>query len=53
VYRELNYDVNIWRTKSGLEVDIILGQGTVAIEVKGAIRVDGAALHPLKTVIQE
>jgi uncharacterized protein len=53
VYRELNYDVNFWRTKSGLEVDFILEQGEVAIEVKGASRVDGAALHPLKTFIQE
>ncbi len=39
-YRELNYDVNFWRTKSGLEVDFILGQGEVA-------------LRPLKTFIQE
>jgi len=29
-YRELDYDVNFWRTKSGLEVDFILGQGEVA-----------------------
>ena len=53
VYRELNYDVNFWRTKSGLEVDFILGQGEVAIEVKGTSRVDNAALRPLKTFIQE
>ena len=53
VYRELNYDVNFWRTKSGLEVDFILGQGEVAIEVKGTSRVDNADLRPLKTFIQE
>jgi predicted AAA+ superfamily ATPase len=52
-YRELDYDVNFWRTKSGLEVDFILGQGEVAIEVKGASRVDSADLRPLKTFIQE
>jgi predicted AAA+ superfamily ATPase len=52
-YRELDYDVNFWRTKSGLEVDFILGQGEVAIEVKGASRVDSVDLRPLKTFIQE
>lgn len=39
-YKELDYDVNFWRTKSGLEVDFILAKGEVAIEVKGASRVD-------------
>jgi predicted AAA+ superfamily ATPase len=53
VYRELNYDVHFWRTKSGLEVDFILGNGEVAIEVKGTSRVDNTALRPLKTFIQE
>jgi predicted AAA+ superfamily ATPase len=53
VYSELNYDVNFWRTKSGLEVDFILGHGEVAIEVKGTSRVDKADLRPLKTFIQE
>jgi predicted AAA+ superfamily ATPase len=52
-YGELDYDVNFWRTKSGLEVDFILGQGEVAIEVKGASRVDSVDLRPLKTFIQE
>ena len=52
-YRELDYDVNFWRTKSGLEVDFILGQGEVAIEVKGTSRVDHADLRPLKAFIQE
>jgi len=52
-YSELNYDVNFWRTKSGLEVDFVLGQGEVAIEVKGTSRVDSTALRPLKTFIQE
>ena len=52
-YRELDYDVNFWRTKSGLEVDFILGQGEVAIEVKGASRVDRVDLRPLKAFIQE
>ncbi len=52
-YRELDYDVNFWRTKSGLEVNFIIGHGEVAIEVKGTSRVDKADLRPLKTFIQE
>jgi predicted AAA+ superfamily ATPase len=50
-YSELNYDVNFWRTKSGLEVDFILGHGEVAIEVKGTSRVDNKDLRPLKSFI--
>ena len=53
VYRELDYDVNFWRTKSGLEVDFILGRGEVAIEVKGTSRIDTADMRPLKTFIRE
>jgi len=53
VYRELDYHVNFWRTKSGLEVDFILGHGEVAIEVKGTNRVDKTDLRPLKAFIQE
>jgi predicted AAA+ superfamily ATPase len=52
-YRELDYDVNFWRTKSGFEVDFILGQGEVAVEVKGASRIDRAEMRPLKAFIQE
>ena len=52
-YKELDHDVNFWRTKSGLEVDFILGQGEVAIEVKGTSRVDNTELRPLKAFIQE
>ena len=51
-YRKLDYEVSFWRTKSGLEVDFILGQGAVAIEVKGTSRIDGADLRPLKAFVQ-
>ena len=37
-YYEIDYEINFWRTKSGLEVDFILGGGEIAIEVKGAGR---------------
>ncbi len=46
-YSELNYDIHFWRTKSGLEVDFILGEGEVAIEVKGTSRIDGRDLRGL------
>jgi predicted AAA+ superfamily ATPase len=52
-YRELHYDVNFWRTKSGVEVDFVLNRGEVAIEVKGTHRVDSADLRPLKAFIQD
>ena len=41
-YRERDFPVRFWRTKSGLECDFVLGRnGAVAIEVKGS-----ASLHP-------
>lgn len=45
--RELNYAINFWRTKSGLEADFVLGDGQVAIEVKGSNRVERNELRPL------
>ena len=47
-YQEVDYEINFWRTKSGLEVDFILGGGEVAIEVKGASRIDNRDLRPLR-----
>jgi predicted AAA+ superfamily ATPase len=52
-YRGLNYEVNFWRTKTGLEVDFILGRGQLAIEVKGTHRVDTTDLRSLKAFVQE
>ncbi len=38
-YHSLDYDIRFWRTKSGLEVDFVLGAGEIAIEVKsGSLR---------------
>ena len=48
-YREVGYEINFWRTKSGLEVDFVLGGGEVAIEVKGINRIDNRDLRPLRT----
>jgi predicted AAA+ superfamily ATPase len=52
-YRELDYPIQFWRTKSGLEVDFVLGKGEVAIEVKGTNRVDPRDLRPLVTFVEE
>ena len=51
-YHELDYEINFWRTKSGQEVDFVLGRGEVAVEVKGTTRVDKRALRPIKTFIE-
>ena len=34
-YSEAYYDIAYWRLSSGIEVDFILGPGTIAIEAKG------------------
>ena len=52
-YSELDYDIHFWRTKSGLEVDFILGKGEVAIEVKGTSRVDTRDFNALFVFIEE
>ena len=52
-YAELDFPIHFWRTKSGLEVDFILGAGEVALEVKGTSRVDQSDLKSLKTFGQE
>ena len=48
-YRELDYRIDFWRTKSGLEVDFVLGEGEVAIEIKGTSRVDQRDLASIRS----
>lgn len=45
-YRRLDFGIHFWRTKSGLEIDFILGDAEVAIEVKGSSRVDSTEWKP-------
>jgi predicted AAA+ superfamily ATPase len=45
---ELTYDIHFWRTKAGAEVDFVLGDGEVAVEVKGTSRVDDRDLRGLR-----
>jgi len=51
-YSGLAYGIRFWRTKSGLEVDFILGDGDVAIEVKGTDRVDNRDLRPIRAFME-
>lgn len=52
-YNELDYEINFWRTKSGLEVDFVVGGGELAIEVKGTSRIDKRDLRSLSAFIEE
>jgi predicted AAA+ superfamily ATPase len=51
-YYEIDYDINFWRTKSGLEVDFVLGGGEIAIEVKGGSRIQNRELRSINTFVE-
>ncbi len=52
-YRERDFEILFWRTKSGLEVDFVLGKGEVALEIKSGPRVDNNDLRSLATFTEE
>lgn len=52
-YQQLDYEINFWRTRQGVEVDFILGGGEVAIEVKGTARIDNHHCRPLHAFMTE
>jgi predicted AAA+ superfamily ATPase len=52
-YHELDYRINYWRTKSGIEVDFVLGDGEVAVEVKGTSYVEKRDLRAMAVFINE
>jgi len=52
-YRGFDFGLNFWRTKSGLEVDFVLGDGEIAIEVKGSPLVDVRELKAMKVFREE
>lgn len=47
-YKELGFDINFWRTKSGIEVDFVLGSGEVAVEIKGSNNIQNKDMQSLK-----
>ncbi len=52
-YKGLDYAINFWRTKSGLEVDFVLGGGEVAIEAKSMAIVKKRDLRSLTAFCEE
>ena len=48
-YHRKDFEINYWRTKSGLEVDFILARGEVALEVKGSSRIDHVDTRGLRS----
>lgn len=52
-YTRKRFDISFWRTKTGLEVDFVLGEGEAAVEVKGAPDVSGRDLSGLKAFMDE
>lgn len=52
-YLKKNSLINFWRTKSGIEVDFVLGQGEVAIEIKGSGCIDKKDLSGLTAFNEE
>lgn len=53
-YRERNFPVRFWRTKSGLECDFVVGHGgAVAIEVKGSSRLGPSDLRGIRAYMDE
>ena len=51
-YTGKDFAINFWRTKSGLEVDFVLGMGEIAIEIKGAARIDRKDMNGLEAFTQ-
>lgn len=52
-YSGKDFDINFWRTKTGIEVDFILGRGDVAIEIKGTSRIDRKDLTGIEAFAEE
>lgn len=51
-YAGKDFAINFWRTKSGQEVDFVLGMGEIAIEIKGAFRIDRRDMSGIDAFIQ-
>jgi len=53
VYTEKDYPVHFWRTTTGLEIDFILGNGTIAIEVKGKKNITNKDTKGMRAYLDE
>ncbi len=52
-YTRRRFNISFWRTRTGLEVDFVLGEGETAVEVKGASKVSSRDLRGLKSFMDE
>lgn len=52
-YSGKDFPIHFWRTKSGQEVDFILGEGEVAVEVKGTSRVEDRDLSGMRAFMDD
>jgi len=52
-YASTNHELSYWRTASGYEVDVILGDAQVAIEIKSAQEIHSHHLKGLKAFSEE
>jgi len=52
-YKRLDYPLSYWRTSSGFEVDLIVGDMDVAIECKSTKEIRPADLKGLRTLAEE
>lgn len=50
-YQEKDFPIQFWRTKTGLEVDFVLGRGRVAVGVKSRVR--RGDLRPMRAFMEE
>lgn len=49
----LSHDITYWRTKTGLEVDFVMGEGKIAVEVKLSSNLHPSDLKGLKAFMEE
>lgn len=52
-YREKNLPLSYWRTSNGMEVDLIVGDGDLALEFKATSNLKPDHLKGLKTFLEE
>lgn len=52
-YRHRAHSVSFWKTSSGFEVDLVIGQALLAVECKASLRVRGEDLKGLRAFKEE
>ena len=52
-YSGMDYDLSYWRLASGIEVDFIVGDMTLAIEAKSSAKITSDHLHGLREIIKD